>query len=141
MSTITLTVEEIVGLYQALPQLDGYQKVNPKDSSIAFVPYELDDTIRWDIIKNKKLLKTDAETYEERRKEIISELSPTLGDVAKEDSSKLTDFNKRTRTLLARKVEIPGLLKFNKSGILKDNKNPIPSSILELLMPIIDETK
>ncbi len=139
--SITLTIEEAVGVAQVLPQLDGYNKVNPKDGSIVFIPYDLDDTIRWDIIKNKKILKMDVETYEENRQALIKELSPVEGDVAKESAEKLADFNKRNRAFLNKKVEFVGLLKFNKSGILKDNKNPIAPTILEYLLPIIDEEK
>lgn len=140
MSTLTLTVEEIVGVYQALPQLDGYSKVNPKDGSIVFVPYEFDDTVRWNVLKNKKALKTDAETYEEARQALIKQLSPELGDVSKESAEKLTEFSTRNKVILAQRVDVPGVVKFNKSAILKDNKNPIAPTILELLLPIIDES-
>lgn len=134
----TLTVEEIVGAHKALMHLDGYQK-EVKDSAIT-VPYKFDDSTRWNIAKNKRILKTEAEAYEETRTALIKELSPDLGDVTKETNEKQEVFRLRHRELFARKIEVSGILKLKKSALLKDDSNPIPGTVLEYLIPILDET-
>ena len=137
--TDMLTLEDIIGANAALNQLDGQQKEG-KDGSFALIPYKFDDATRWNIAKNKRLFKVEAEAYDETRNALIKELSPVNMDVSKEDAATREKFRLRHRELLKKPVELSGLLKIKKSALLKEDLNPIAGSILELLMPILDES-
>ena len=137
--TNTYTLEEITGISAALGQLDGVYK-ETKDGQYALVPFKFDDSTRWNIAKNRRLLKAEIELYSEARDAIIKELSPINHDLTKETAKERESFAARNKELLKNSVELPGLLKLKKSSLLKDDGNPIAGSVLELLIPIVDET-
>ena len=137
MSTITLKLSEIIAVNTGLSALDGYQK--QVGETVAFIPFKFDDSTRWNIAKNRRLLKPEIEAYEEVRQSIVKELSPEKGDVGKESGRVLMEFNARTKPILDKPITISGLLRLKKESLLKDNANPIPGNVLELLMPLIDD--
>lgn len=135
----TYTLEEVVGLSAALAQLDGVQK-ETKEGQFVLVPFKFDDSTRWNIAKNKRLIKPEVESYGEARDAIIKELSPEKHNLAEATAQGREQFTARNKDLLKKLLEMPGLLKLKKSALLKDDSNAIAGSVLELLMPLIDET-
>lgn len=136
MSTVKLTISEILGASRALGQLDGYTKAT--EQGAAQVPYNLDDSTRWNIAKNRRILSAEIESYEEVRIKMVRELSPKEANIGKESAEVQEAFRERIKTLLHTTVELPGFLRLKKASVLTGN--PIPGSVLELLLPIIDET-
>lgn len=134
---IELTVTDILGVSAGLSALDGYNKVTEKETAV--VSYSFDDSTRWNIGKNKRILRAELDVFEETRVALIKELSPTTSNIAAESPEVQEQFNIRYKELMKRKVPLPGLLKLKKSSLLCESKNPIPGSVLERLIPIIEE--
>ncbi len=138
MSTVTkLTLREIINLNNGLSSLSGFIKV-VGDSAVQ-VPFNFDDSVRWNIAKNKRITRTFAEDFEEFRKAKVTELSPVNGDIGKEEPKANTDFQAWHSAQMKAVHEVSGLLKLKASGLLKNGENPVDTNVLELLLPIIDD--
>ena len=136
-SIIILKVSEILAASNALAQLNGFQKA--VGETVALIPYKLDDSTRWNIAKDRKILAREVEVFQEANNALIFELSPKNGDVTKEDGPTRQQFQARIKAINDREVELPGLLKIKKAALLKDEANPVPGTVLEALMPLIDD--
>ncbi len=96
-----------------------------------------DDSTRWNIVKNKRLLKAQMEDYEDVRVALVYELSPENKDVGKESPEVQEKFRVRTKALLDAKVEVSGLLTVKKAPLIEAK---IPLHILEAIFPFIDDS-
>ncbi len=95
-----------------------------------------DDSTRWNIVKNNKLLQAECDSYEEVRIKLVMELSPELKDVSKESSEVQQAFHARAKVLLNAEVEVAGLLMVKKTPLLEAK---LPISVLEEIFPFIEE--
>lgn len=95
-----------------------------------------DDSTRWNIVKNRRLLAAEAEAYDEVRVKMIYELSPENKDVSKEIPAVQEQFRARTKALLDEEHQVLGLL-YVKKGPIEEAKLPI--SALESIFPFILE--
>lgn len=136
-STIKLTLREILNLNIGLSSLSGYNKVIGQ--STINVPFNFDDSTRWNIAKNKRITRTFQEDFEELRQAKVKELSPENGDISKESAIVQGDWAKWTSAQHKTAHEVPGLLRLKAAGLLKNGENPVDTNVLELLLPIIEE--
>ncbi len=95
-----------------------------------------DDSTRWNIVKNKRLLQRQADDYEEVRVMLVYELSPEHKDIGKEKPEVHEEFRKRTKALLDAVIDVPGLLTVPKAPIVEAK---LPIMALEAIFPFIVE--
>lgn len=108
-------------------------------ANLAFAQCEgvKDVKTRWNIVKNKRLLKTHAEDYEEIRVKLVMELSPENKDIGKEDAKVQEAFLAQTKALLNSECPVAGLLTVGMKPLLEGN---VSLEALEALFPfIVDE--
>ncbi len=95
-----------------------------------------DDSTRWNIAKNRRILAKEAEAYEEVRVQMIKDLSPENLDISKEDAKKQEEFRVRTKALLDKEVSCSGLLTIVKSLVLVEGVN---LDAIDAIFPFIVE--
>lgn len=131
-----LKLSEILDLYDAISQLDGFIKV--VGDKVIQVPYKLTDEVRRKIVKNRRLLKPFVEDYDARRLEIIREIADDgTTYVAPDDGPKQAEFAVKDRAERASLHNVEGLHIFERGDLFVENKNPIPGTVEDALAPII----
>ncbi len=96
-----------------------------------------DDSTRWNIVKNKRLLQAEVDAYEEIRVPMVYELSPENKDISKESTEVQNAFRVRTKALLDAEVTVAGLLSVKKAPLLEAR---LPLTVLESIFPFIDDS-
>lgn len=132
-STLKLTIDEMQRAFGALHKLDHYDDGGERKT------YHLDSSTRWNIAKNIKILRGELELFEELRTAKIRELSPQKLDIEQEEKTTLDQWNQwfKNETMRVPR-EVNGLLRLKRSKVFL-SVNPIPGTVAEGLMPLIDE--
>lgn len=115
-----MTISDAINVYRALGQVSSVK----------------DDSLRWNIAKNKRILKNEIDLYDEARIAIIKELSPENSDVSKESSALQAQFMQRDRALQKKPAELPGFLLFTQAQATGMTQDP---NVIEALLPAIQE--
>ncbi len=142
MQSSIYTVQQLNEFYQGFLSLDGQTHIlkdeAAKTEKATLVPYKFGGKVRWNIAKNLSILKRHNEDFTKARDGLILELSNGKGTIDETDKDAITAANTKVQELLATDVEVSGLL-----GLALDDlnleANPIPGSIVALLMPLIKE--
>ncbi len=135
-SVTTLEVNDIIGLHEAFQRLDGYNR--PEGEGHVFLPFDFDFDTRWNLSKDRRIIRAEYAAYDECRNDLVVKYSPKHHDMAKEGPEAQAQFYREHRDLLLKKREVSGLLRVKKDAVKK--AGPIPVSVLEGLTPIIDES-
>lgn len=92
---------------------------------------------RWNIVKNKRVLQTHADDYEELRVKLVLDLSPENKDIGKESPVVQEAFRAQTKALLDAECPATGLLTVDIKHLMDAN---VGLPVLESLFPfIVDE--
>ena len=134
-----LTIEQIIGLFNRFKGLNGYEQVieNNGVKTAIFSPYQFDGSTCWNIAKNLNVLRKHVTDYEDAKKLLATSFS-IVEDIQKNDPVKLAEFTTEVYKLLAKKVEVKGILKLKIAGMFLD-KNPIQPGTLADLAEYIEE--
>jgi hypothetical protein len=130
-----LTVEQVVVVANGLAQLDGYEKVvkDGAQEKVVKVPYNFGGGLRWSIAGNLEKGRAVAKRYEDSRKAVFDQMAKD-GKIPAEKEQVFTD---ELRKILDKPADIQ--LDHFKRDELKTQENPIPGSVLSLLLPIVDQ--
>ncbi len=149
-----MLLSDLLRLSVGLDSLDGYQDVVTVNDTEQVVkrPYVFGSSkTSWNIAKNKRVVKGHVQDYNDTRDALIKELSDGGVEIPEDNKEKIVKFNERHTELLKQEVSIDGILKLKlndlvnereekgKEGAVKKLSNPIPASVLEVLMDIIEE--
>lgn len=134
--TRTLKLGDLLALAAALGSLDHYTKVI-QDQPVR-IPYDFTDTTRRIIVKNKRALKPHVEDFQDFKLALIREVSGGKDSIPDSEHEKLGALNARIH-VAQKEEETVELFALDEAQLLKGDKNPIPSSVLEALWPITDE--
>lgn len=93
-----------------------------------------DAKTRWNIVKNKRVLQTHTEDYEELRVKLVLEMSPENKDISKEDAQTQESFRIQTKALLDAECPSGGLLTVDMKPLVEAN---VSLHVLETLFPFI----
>ena len=137
MTKLKLTQIRDVNL--ALSQLDGYNKLTKDgdNEKVIFISYDFDAKTRWNIARNLTILKSYIEDFDKVRTSTIKSISGKQS-IDKEDVSGLEKFTDEINKVLTSEVELEKIFTFKKESF-KIDKNPIPSSLLTMLQPVIED--
>ncbi|MBU3741504.1 MAG: hypothetical protein FGM24_04370 [Candidatus Kapabacteria bacterium] len=149
MPTTTISNRDVLELYSALTALDGYSKA--VGDRVVTVPYEIEPRARLDIALNKATLRPVKEAIEETRNAIVTEIAGDRGEIPDTVTDGLgkvstnpeaITFQRRWREVLDATVTVDLRRLPVKSLHIGDDAdtkaNPIPGTVLEILMPILD---
>ena len=128
----TLSVEQVLNVTAALKSLDSYQAKN-KDGATYPAPYNFSGVTRMNIATDLDRGSVVLKAYQTSLNEVIKGLSGGTGTVPGE---KMAEYNVEVLKMLAAPAGV-SLAKI-KEADLKLDENPIPGSVLGLLLPIID---
>lgn len=127
-----LTVEQALNISAALRSLDTYE-AKDKDGKYYAASYTFSGVTRMAIAVDLEKTSSVLKTYQATVNEVIRKLS---GGGAKVPPERMAEFNTETTKMLAAPAGIS--LTRIKQADLKLDENPIPGSVLGLLLPIID---
>lgn len=129
-----LTVEQTLTIVNGLSQLDGYDDVCT-DGAIQKTckrPYKFGGGVRWTIASDISVAKSVQTTWETVKNGLITQYS----DNGKVPDANLPKLNAELTSALSKPSNI--VLARLKRDELKLDENPIPASILALIIPIVD---
>ena len=143
-----LKTKEIIAIFQALTALNGAQRVIDVDGRRKVVeePYALSPKARWNAAKNRNILRRIVDVrddvamgYQRGLRSFRAALNPS--DDAKENAKKLQEevdrINELLRELAEEEQDVQGLRTISATG-LNLKESPIPPSVIDDLMPLID---
>ncbi|MDQ5978466.1 MAG: hypothetical protein QG602_1440 [Verrucomicrobiota bacterium] len=143
-----LKTKAIIVLFQALSSLNGASRVVEIDGRKKVIeePYALSPKVRWNAAKNRSILRRIVDVrdevamgYQKELRAFRAKLNPS--DDPKENARKFQDEVERINGLLADLAEdehdVEGLRKLSATG-LNLKESPIPPSVIDELMPLID---
>ena len=131
-----LTVEQVISIYNGLSQLDKYTDVC-RDGSIEKQcerTYKFGGGMRMTLAVNRAETERIVKTYQQARNVLVAQYAS--GSVKVPDD-KLGAFQDDDRAMYEQLVDIT-LAKFRRDD-LKLEENPIPISVLSLIMPLIEK--
>lgn len=136
---------DILDGYQDIIELNGVKQVVKR-------PYIFKSAkTSWNIAKIRRVFKAHIQDYTEARDALIKEISDGGVEIKEDDAEKIARFAERHNALLREEVVVEGLLKLklddllnereekDKDGVVKKVSNPIPASVLEAIMDLIEE--
>jgi hypothetical protein len=127
-----LTVEQALNISAALRALDTYE-AKDKDGKSYAAPYTFSGVTRMAIAVDLEKTSAVLKTYQATLNEVIKTMSGGTGTVP---GNKMADYNVEVLKMLAAPAGVS--LTRIKQADLKLDENPIPGSVLGLLLPIID---
>ena len=131
-----LNINQIANLANALDSLSGYV-IGLTNGKPVTVPYKFTGKTRWNIAKNVGVLKKILETFDEARKALVAQVTNGKGFASDSpDQEGYAEFQALIKPLTTEDHEVEGLLNICADDILKD-ENPVPSGIIEILMPLL----
>lgn len=148
--TITLPNIKIRDLLNAHNQLDGHHEVVEQLGQRISVlkPYDFSAKTRWNITKNIKTLRKYVEEANDERDKILKRISEGTNEIdGTKEPEKHRLFSKEVGEIEEIEVEVYGLLELKVTGLLNDDmaeeafkksSNPIPSTVLASLAPVLD---
>ena len=137
---ITLTTREIVGLFNGLSALDGYEcivKDGQRERAVR-ENYRLGGGLRLVIAKNLHHLRAVVDPYQQARNALVREMANGTDEIATKD---MPEFLRREAEMLDAKHDV-ALVKIRANELhlgSEPNENPIPGSVLAALMPVLDD--
>ena len=129
----SITIDQAIGVMRALGQLDRYE-VQDKDGKAVSIPYKFSGALRYLIASDLDLATTAARQYQTAVNALVMQIS---GGGNKVPDELLPKFNEENNKLLAAPAGV--ILRKIKLDDLKLDENPIPVSVLSVLMPIIEK--
>lgn len=147
-----MRLSTLLSIHAALGALDGYDDVVKVADTQRIVrrPYVYaSPKTSWLIAKMKRALKDHVEDYNEARDALIRSLSGGI-EIATDDREMVSRFTVKVDELRAQEVEVTmGRLKLSEllnvreergpDGTVHVVSNPIPASVLEVLIDVIEE--
>lgn len=136
---MTLKLREVAELYSALKSLDGTDRVvhvENQPDKVVREPFFFGGKTRWNIAKNLGILKHSIDAYEVARTDLIKSLSKDGAGIAVGDTEAFGKFNVEHEKMLNAVEDLSGILKLSEDELNTD-KNPIPPSVLMVLLPLI----
>ena len=143
-----LKTKEIIVLFQALSALGGTSRAVEIDGRRRVVdePYMLSPKVRWNAAKNRNVLRRIVDLrdevamdYQKGLRAFRAKLNPS--DDPKENQRKLQDevdrVNEKMEGLANEEHDVQGLRMLTATG-LNLKESPIPPSVIDDLMPLID---
>jgi len=129
-----MTVQAMIDLQKGLMALDGYDKVikDGEREKTARVYYELGGGLRLLIARNLNRIEPELKALEKARNETFMQYSNGENRISPD---KAVDFMKAERALLDNEVEVE-LIEIDQTE-LKLDKNPIPGTVLSVLIPLL----
>lgn len=127
-----LSIEQTIGVATALKQIDTYQ-AKDKDGKVYAAPYNFGGTTRMAIAVNINRGDFELKNYQIAVNGLIAQMSGGASQVPPE---KMQDFLAETTKLGNGPASV--VLVRIKEADLKLDENPIPGSLLSLLVPIIE---
>ncbi len=127
-----VTVEQALNISAGLRALDSYQ-ARDKEGKPYASPYNFSGVTRMNIATNIDRVGAVLKTYQATLNEVIKTMSGGTGTVP---GDKMANYNVEVLKMLAAPAGV-SLAKI-KEADLKLDENPIPGSVLGLLLPIID---
>lgn len=95
--------------------------------------------VRWDIIKNRRILKPYDDAFVEARDQAILHLTDGVGIIDENDRDKIIQLNKEIQVILGKKVEIKGLVPIRYQDLNLGENVDLPDSIVTALGDLITE--
>lgn len=130
-----MKLNDALNCLAALSALDGRRRVvkDGGEEKIVFEPYTFTGATRMAIARNIASLQAEQKSYEEARNGLIKQMSGG-GDTVPSD--KVTEFTQEVEKLL---YSDSISLKSISESDLNLTVNPIPSSVIAALLPIIED--
>jgi len=127
---------QIIQLITGLNSLDTYTAVTATGEKIE-VPYDFSAKLRFNIAKNIVLAARVNATFNKNRRAIIDEYADVAGGGLEENHPKRAEALERINALAEEDAEA-GLLKLPHADLLRDDQ-PVPASVIAILLPIISD--
>jgi hypothetical protein len=153
MLQLTITNRDVLELYSALTSLDGYPRA--VGDRVITVPYEIEPKARLDIALNKAALRPIKEAIEETRNALVTEIAGERGEIPETVTDSATGkvvtnpdamtFQRRWKEVLEATTTVDLHTITQRALHVGDDTdakaNPIPGTVLELLLPILITTE
>lgn len=137
--SMKLKLADILPLANALASLDaGATKIIKQGDApdkVVQLPYEFSGATRWAIARNLGALKREVEAFEKTRGDLIKQISGGGTEIRKDEPEKLARYLTEITPIAETAVKVD--LQRLKPDALKLDLNPIPSSTLVALEPIL----
>lgn len=136
MISIKLPLTTILNIHGALSQLDGYERVIDDGGKPRIIkePYRFGEAV-FALAKLRRVVREHVQDYTEARDNLIREISGGV-QIDEENVDQLNRFTESTGKLLKREVDIE-LVKLTRAE-LNLTKNPIPPSVIDALLDVIE---
>lgn len=132
-----ITIDKALSLRAGLTALDGYNKIikNGENESTAVVPFKLSGVMRMTIARNISRLEQPLADYNKARNEVIKSLAGPDGNAVPPE--KLAEFLAQDVGMRKQETEL-SLTKLKVADLNLDD-NPIPGSVLAMLLDLVGE--
>jgi hypothetical protein len=139
-STLKMSVRSAVKVAEGLDQLDG-AKTDGKDGVVMF---RFSPKISFNLSKNAVLFEREKIAFEKTQRRLAREAGVVLGEeITDKNRAAIFAFHEALEAAKDADTEISGVLCLRLADLLdqpvSEKKNPIPQSVLNKLVPIIQE--